>query len=316
MSEQNIDYKRAFERERRARDELEGLLEAQTRRLYEANVELEDKVAMLEKQKNVILKTEKMATLGTLAAGVAHEINNPLAYVSSNIESLFDFNDTLVGLLHLARELSQSEEIDPDLKAKFVALQKGMSFELMADDIVDIGIDVQEGIRRIAGIVSNLLSFSRPKESKSSNVNLAEVSRSILKLATSQLRNVVVKTEIEEVPETCCNADAIGQVILNLLLNAKDACESEFTRQSCVGLSVSANQEHILIGVSDNGVGMDETTRTKIFEPFYTTKDIGKGTGMGMAIVYGFIEEHNGIIHVESKLGQGTSITVSLPIIN
>ncbi|WMN61781.1 ATP-binding protein (plasmid) [Pseudoalteromonas xiamenensis] len=316
MSEQNIDYKRAYERERKARDELEGLLEAQTRRLYEANIELEDKVAMLEKQKNVILKTEKMATLGTLAAGVAHEINNPLAYVSSNIESLFDFNDTLVGLLHLARELSQSEEIDPDLKAKFVELQKGMSFELMAEDIVDIGVDVQEGVRRIAGIVSNLLSFSRPKENKSSNVNLAEVSRSILKLAASQLRNVVVKTEIEEVPETCCNADAIGQVILNLLLNAKDACESELTRQSCVGLSINAIQEHILISVSDNGVGMDETTLTKIFEPFYTTKDVGKGTGMGMAIVYGFIEEHNGTIHVESKLGQGTSITVSLPIIN
>ncbi|CCQ12806.1 sensor histidine kinase [Pseudoalteromonas luteoviolacea B = ATCC 29581] len=314
MTEQNIDYRRAYQRERFARDELESLLEAQTRRLFEANTELQEKVDMLEKQKVLILKTEKMATLGTLAAGVAHEINNPLAYVSSNLESLFDFNESLVGLLTIANELVNDGSIDPKLRERLQKLQKPVSFQFMSEDIEDIGQDVQEGVRRIASIVSNLLSFSRPKESKSENVDLAQVLISILKLAASQLRSVAVTTDIKEVRKTYCNADALGQVILNLLLNAKDACESESSRPSQISIKLYDNEKNIVLKVTDNGIGMSEETVTRVFEPFFTTKAVGKGTGMGMAIVYGFIEEHDGQIEIDSKLGVGTEITVKLPV--
>lgn len=314
MTESNTDYRNAYLRERAARDELEGLLEQKTRSLYESNKALEEKVAILERQKALILKTEKMATLGTIAAGVAHEVNNPLAYISSNLESLMDFNRTIKQVLVLAHELCESEYIDQATKDKLAALQKNMPFTFMAEEIEDIGVDVLEGVRRIAGIVGNLLNFSRPKENKQKDVRIDELVTRMLKLAASQLRAIKVETAINEVVPIYCNSDSIGQVVLNLLLNARDACESEPSRKSQIRVSLSQVDDWIVLSVEDNGIGMSDETMTRIFEPFYTTKSVGKGTGLGMSIVYSFIEEHHGRIEVESIPHVGSKLRIFLPV--
>lgn len=316
MNDSNADYRKAYLRERAARDELESLLEQKTRHLYEANTALEEKIVILERQKAIILKTEKMATLGTIAAGVAHEVNNPLAYISSNLESLMDFNHTIRKLLILSTEIMESDSVDDATKEKLVALQKSMPFMIIADEIEDIGQDVLEGVRRIAGIVGNLLNFSRPKENKLKDVRLDELVNRMLRLAASQLRTLKLETTIEEVEPIYCNPDSIGQVVLNLLLNARDACEAETKRRSEIKVSLTQDSKFIRLSVQDNGIGMTDETMTRIFEPFYTTKAVGKGTGLGMSIVYSFIEEHNGQIEIDSKLDVGSKISVVLPISN
>lgn len=314
MTDSNLDYKKAYLRERAARDELERLLEQKTRHLYEVNQALEEKVAILERQKSLLLKTEKMATLGTIAAGVAHEVNNPLAYISSNLESLMDFNKTIRDLLVLANELIDSDLCDESIKQRLNAMQTTIPFSMMADEIEDIGGDVLEGVRRIAGIVSNLLNFSRPKENKLKDIKLDEVVNRMIKLAASQLRSIRLETAIDEVPPIYCNPDTFGQAVLNLLLNAKDACESELHRKSEIKVSLSKEKEWLRFSVEDNGIGMTDETITRIFEPFFTTKMVGKGTGLGMSIVYSFVEEHHGRIEVDSVFGVGSKISLFLPV--
>ncbi|MFC3031596.1 sensor histidine kinase [Pseudoalteromonas fenneropenaei] len=310
----DIDYQAAFIRERRARDELEQLFEDQTRALFDANLALQEKIATLERQKALVLKTEKMATLGSLAAGVAHEINNPLAYVSSNIECLQDYSQALIDMSTLVSDLDSEGQLPPELLPLAAKLQTKYDVSAMTFEIKEMLDDVSDGVKRISGIVNNLLSFSRPRESQFEHVDVCSLIAKVVRLLESQFKYVNLVSHTQAVPLTYCNGDALGQAIINVLLNAKEACEQRQERDGVVHIYLCESQDMIVIKVTDNGCGMTEETMTRAFEPFFTTKPVGQGTGMGLAVVYGVIADHQGSVDIDSKLQTGTVITIKIPV--
>ncbi|KAF7764186.1 hypothetical protein PCIT_b0112 [Pseudoalteromonas citrea] len=315
MSEVGHNYEKAYLREKAARDELERLLEDKTRALFNANQALEEKIELLQNQQAVLMQTEKMATLGTLSAGVAHEINNPLAYVTSNLESIGYLKPTLVSLLQLAQKLMSQSVPEQEVIETITQLDNGLSLEFILEDLDELLDDTHEGLKRISAIVTNLLSFARPKNNLMAMSDVTESLDGAIKLLTNQLKNSKVECIKEELPLTYCNLSAINQVFVNLLLNAKYACDLMTEQYPHLVVKLSADPEYIYIEIKDNGEGMSDETIDRIFEPFYTTKPVGKGTGMGMAIVYSIVKEHRGDIYIESTLRKGSLIRCRLPIV-
>ncbi|BBN83657.1 two-component sensor histidine kinase [Pseudoalteromonas sp. A25] len=315
MAKLSEDYYRAYLREKQARDELELLLEEKTRALYESNQELEEKVQQLQTQQAVLMQTEKMATLGTLSAGVAHEINNPLAYVMSNLESLSYIKPVLSELLCISHDFIGGKITNTDVLTALKRLNKQQAFDFLMTDIDELLDDSQEGLRRIGAIVKNLLSFARPKNNLLAMSDITLSLESALKLLHNQLKNTHLICHVQPLPQSYCNLATLNQVIVNLLLNAKQACDGQVQGAEII-VELYSKHKTIYLSVTDNGCGMSDETIKHIFDPFYTTKPVGQGTGMGMSIVYSIIQEHQGQIVIESTLGIGSKITCELPILN
>jgi signal transduction histidine kinase len=315
MSDADHNYKNAYLREKAARDELERLLEDKTRALFSANQALEEKIELLQNQQAILMQAEKMATLGTLSAGVAHEINNPLAYVTSNLESISYLKPTLVTLLQLAQKLMSRSISETEVIEALTKLDSSLSLAFILDDLDELLDDTHEGLKRISAIVTNLLSFARPKNNSMAMSDITESLDGAIKLLTNQLKNNKVECIKERLPLTYCNLSAINQVFVNLLLNSNYACGLMTNQRSQITVKLYSDTSNIHIEVKDNGFGMSRETMNRIFEPFYTTKPVGQGTGMGMAIVYSIVKEHKGEIYVESEIQQGSLIRCSLPIL-
>ncbi|MBD1582604.1 sensor histidine kinase [Pseudoalteromonas sp. S16_S37] len=315
MSNAPEDYYQAFLRERQARDELEQLLEEKTRALYESNQALEEKVQQLQSQQAVLMQAEKMATLGTLSAGVAHEINNPLAYAMSNLESLNYIKPVLNELLCISNDYIAGKITSEDALTALKRLNKQQTFSFLITDMDELLDDAQEGLRRIGAIVKNLLSFARPKNNLLAMSDISQALDSALKLLHNQLKNNHLICHVQPIPLSYCNLATLNQVIVNLLMNAKQACDEQ-PQQAEIIVELYSKQKFIYLSVSDNGCGMNEETKKHIFDPFYTTKPVGQGTGMGMSIVYSIIQEHQGRVLIESSLGIGSKITCELPILS
>lgn len=229
---------------------------------------------MKEETQRQILQSEKLASIGRLAAGVAHEINNPLTGVLT--------------FSHLLKERSKEE-----------------------DDKKDLDVIIQE-TKRVRDIVRNLLDFARQSTPNKESINLNEILQQLLKLVTSQKE--FRKIKIEEaydanLPEILADKNQIQQVFLNLLMNAGEAIEGE----GRITISTTHDEDNIQVSICDSGCGIADEEMDKIFDPFYTTKPVGQGTGLGLSISYGIIQQHYGTIHCESKAGSGTTFTVSLP---
>ncbi|UOB72804.1 ATP-binding protein [Pseudoalteromonas sp. APM04] len=314
MAEDDYNYKKAYLREKAARDQLEVLLEDKTRKLFCTNQELKEKLSMLKSQQVTIMQTDKMATLGTLSAGVAHEINNPLAYVMSNVESIKYFKPTLHSLMQISKQFIDKSISASELEAQLVKLDQETNIDFILEDLDELLGDTHEGLQRIAAIVNNLLNFARPKNNLLAMADITESLNGAIKLLANQLKSCQVECDYEELPLSYCNLSAINQVFVNILLNAKYACDLVDGKQGKIVIKLFSDEKNIYIEIADNGCGMDEQTKSHIFEPFYTTKPVGKGTGMGMAIVYNVLKEHNGSIEVESELGEGTLMRCTMPI--
>ncbi|CAM4243519.1 sensor histidine kinase [Pseudoalteromonas byunsanensis] len=314
MEKSTDEYYRAYLREKQARDELEHILEEKTRELYQSNKALEEKVVQLQNQQAVLMQTEKMATLGTLSAGVAHEINNPLAYVMSNLESLNYVKPAINELLVIAKNVLDGKLSPEELKVELHRLNQQQSFDFLLSDIDELLDDAQEGLKRIGAIVKNLLSFARPKNNLLAMGDIRESLESAIKLLHNQLKSTHLICHIQPIPLSYCNLAALNQVFVNLLLNAQQACEGNAQKAEIV-VELYREQDNIYLSVEDNGCGMSEQTIAHIFEPFFTTKPVGQGTGMGMAIVYGIIIEHQGLITIKSTQGSGSKILCELPIL-
>ncbi|WP_105169897.1 sensor histidine kinase [Pseudoalteromonas sp. T1lg23B] len=314
MVKSTDEYYRAYLREKQARDELEHILEEKTRELYQSNKALEEKVIQLQNQQAVLMQTEKMATLGTLSAGVAHEINNPLAYAMSNLESLNYVKPIIHELLVIAKKVLDDQLSPEEFKVALQRLDQQQSFNFLLDDIDELLDDAQEGLRRIGAIVKNLLSFARPKNNLLAMADIGESLEGAIKLLHNQLKNTHLICNIQPIPLSYCNLAALNQVFVNLLLNAQQACEGHVQKAEIV-VELYSEQDCIYLSVEDNGCGMSEQTIAHIFEPFFTTKPVGQGTGMGMAIVYGIITEHQGVITIESTQGRGSKILCKLPVL-
>lgn len=314
MAEDDYNYKKAYLREKSARDQLETLLEDKTRALFIANQELEEKLETVKNQQITLMQSEKMATLGTLSAGMAHEINNPLAYITSNVESIKFIKPVLVSLMTAAQQFVDKSISGTQLESILVQLNRENDLSFIVDDIDELVDDTQEGLERIAHIVSNLVDFASLKDNVTTMADITESLNGTLKLLENQLGTCAIELHIEKLPLTQCNISSMKQVFVNLLINAKHACDDLHEQQGKIAIKLFANKGNIYIEVADNGCGMDADTLKQMFDPFFTTKPVGQGTGMGMAIVYNVLKEHNGTIEVESEVGKGSLIRCLIPI--
>jgi two-component system, NtrC family, sensor kinase len=295
-----------------ANENLEHKVQNRTRELSEALKHLKESELML-------VQTEKMSSLGQMVAGIAHEINTPLAYVKSSLASVQERLPYVEGLMgeyqKLLGMLERGDVPDDQLSAQFArvsSLSAKFHAESDAVDMAQLTADGLHGIDQISEIILNLKNFSRLDRSKLQRFNLNEGLESTLVIARNMVKHKSVRKNFQEIPLVECSPSQINQVFLNLVTNAAQATDDE-RGEITVSTGVASGGQ-VRVDVSDNGHGIPETILSKIFDPFFTTKDVGQGTGLGLSIAYKIVEQHGGRIEVKSKVGQGTTFTVFLPV--
>lgn len=308
-------YKQAYEREREARLKAEQMLEDKSRELYHQNRRLEESYEQLQQQQNALVQSEKLATLGTLTAGVAHEINNPLAYVISNVAAAKEYIEAYDQLVGFIQQHELAKLMPEELLREWEDLQDKLDLEFMQEDYPSVLSDTQEGLDRVRDIVHSLRSFSRVQEGEREPADLVEAMRSTLRLLHNELKSRVMLTlELNELPPVRCNLNEINQVFTNLIINAVHAMRDQPRAE--LKIRSEAKEGFALISVEDSGCGMTQDVMKEIFTPFYTTKPVGEGTGLGLSITWSIIQDHSGDIQVESEPGKGTRFLVKLPLAN
>lgn len=303
---------------------LEQKIEQRTEQLQQANAQLQEERIELKsahenlKQTNQDLKAsqsalvhkEKMATIGQLAAGVAHEINNPIAYITSNLGSLSKYQEKLRMFIDTQTSALASLEND-ETKKEITQVRKKLKVDFMLEDGVDLIADSIEGATRVREIVQSLKTFSRVDEAEQKEVDINECLNSAISIIWNEIKyNCELMRDFGELPMLKCFPRQLSQVFMNLIINASHAIESH----GQITLKTWTSDSCIFISIADNGCGIPEENLNKIFEPFFTTKEVGKGTGLGMSVVYEIVKKHQGEIHVESEVGTGTTFTIQLPI--
>jgi PAS domain S-box-containing protein len=298
------------------------------RELQEKNVELERRTFELEAEKKrlkeayeklnqmqaQLLQSEKMASLGQLSAGVAHELNNPISFVHSNLGTLGEYVGDIRRLLeqYLALEgVVGTEKPCAEFVRKIEELKKQMDLGFILEDFDKIISESKEGTQRVKNIVQNLKDFSHVDKGE---LELADINKGIestLNIVWNELKykGTVVK-KYGLIPEIKCYPQQLNQVFMNLLVNAAQAIETKGE----IRIRTYRQGENVVVEISDSGGGIPEENLKHIFEPFFTTKKVGKGTGLGLSVVYGIIQKHRGEIEAESVVGKGSTFRVILPI--
>jgi len=261
----------------------------------------------LKSTQSQLVHSEKMACLGQLAAGVAHEINNPVGFVLSNVETLTEYIEVLVGLL------GSYESIAGGDSDKISQLKKDQDVDYILEDIDQVMVDSKSGLIRVKDIVNNLKSFARADDGEKKSVNVNECLTSTLKVVWNELKyHVKVKTDFQEdVPNVCAMAGELSQVFMNLLVNAGHAIKD----QGEVEIKTFSRDQHVFVEIKDNGCGIPLDIQSKIFDPFFTTKPVDRGTGLGLSISYGIIQGCGGSIAIDSSPGNGASFLIALPCV-
>ena len=313
-------YKAAYERQKLAREQAENALENYSRDLYESNQQLKNLYEKLKNQKSQLLHQEKLASIGQLSAGVAHEINNPVGFIKSNLISLKNYAEDMTQLMKnyqlLIDSLSESNDKTKTIVATITEQQEDIDIEYIIEDLPNLIDESLEGADRITKIVDGLKNFSRIDNDEKEKLDINACIESTLKLVQSEIKyKAELKLNLGDIPLTMGYLGNLSQVILNMLVNASHAME-EFGLITVRTTWQKESPEYIIIEIKDNGSGMSEATQDKIFDPFYTTKDVGIGTGLGLSISIGIIKKHGGTIAVDSELGKGTCFTISLPMIS
>jgi PAS domain S-box-containing protein len=270
----------------------------------------------LKNAQSRLVQTEKLASLGQLVAGVAHEINNPLSFVSNNVAVLERDLHDLLGLISLYRQGEEPlGEARPDLFQKINDLDDRIDLNYSLENLPRLIERTREGLRRIERIVKELRLFARVDEGDWNEVDLNPGIESSINMVKGYARKkgVRIVMDLGAMPTIRCRAARIHQVVVNLLTNAIDACAED---EGVVTVHSETEPESmgVRIEIEDNGCGIDAAIRERIFDPFFTTKPIGQGTGLGLSISYGIVQEHGGRIELTSEPGHGSRFTVHLPV--
>jgi two-component system NtrC family sensor kinase len=296
---------------------LELKVNERTLELSESNQELNSTLEDLKQAQTQLVESEKMASLGQLTAGIAHEINNPINFVTSNINPLKRDIDIIFGALKAIEDVVTSDSSIADKQKQIQEYKEELDFDYLTVEINHLIKGINEGATRTAEIVKGLKIFSRLDEDDLKKTDINEGLESTLIIANNLLNNrVKVIKEYGDLPTVECYAGKLNQVFLNIISNAVYAVKKRFGENGGgeITIATSSDEKDVFIKIKDNGTGMDVQTQKKIFEPFFTTKDVGQGTGLGMSIAYNTIKKHNGIINVNSAPGKGTEFILQIPI--
>lgn len=257
-----------------------------------------------------VIQQEKMASIGQLAAGVAHEINNPIGFISSNLTSLDKYSERLDTYLAALQKSLFSCAHHPDL-AELNQLRQHLKIDYIINDIRELVKESLDGAARVQRIVQNLKSFSRIDQKEVTLTNLNEALETTITIAWNELKYIAtLERDFGDIPEILCNPQQINQVFLNLLVNAAQAMD----KPGVITVRTWADNDMVHVAIGDTGAGIPIEVMQHIFEPFYTTKPTGQGTGLGLSISADIVHKHHGEITVESETGKGTTFTVCLPI--
>lgn len=272
------------------------------RRLLELNEQLES-------AQNQLLQSEKMASIGQLAAGVAHEINNPVGFVNSNLGTLSRY---IVGLFQVIDAYAAAEtRVGAGSCPEVDQIKKAVDFPYLIDDIPKLLIESQDGLARVTRIVQDLKDFSHVDESNWQYANLEQGMDSTLNVVNNEIKyKAEVIREYVGLPEVECIPSQLNQVFLNLLMNATQAIDNK----GVITVRTGITGDEIWVEVEDTGKGVAPEHLSRIFDPFFTTKPVGKGTGLGLSLSYGIVQKHHGRIEVNSSVGKGTTFRIWLPL--
>jgi signal transduction histidine kinase len=296
---------------RSANEDLEKRVSERTRDLSLTLKRLKESEAQL-------VQSEKMSSLGQMVAGVAHEINSPLAYVKNSVATARDRMPDLRDALEHAERLLEALRSQPrdaalldaavaELEPRLARLARHHTF----DDLDTLTRDGLHGIEEIVELVKNLRNFSRLDRSKVASFNVNEGVEATLIIARSTLRKIDLEKHLGEVPSITCSPSQVNQVLLNIITNAAQAMDKP---RGHITVTTRPGSGAVVIDVEDNGKGIAAEALPKIFDPFYTTKEVGKGTGLGLSIAYKIVSQHGGHIDVRSTVGEGTTVSVTLPV--
>lgn len=278
---------------------------AAIQRLQQIQVDQHRLVSNLERANAHLMRSEKLAGIGQLAAGVAHEINNPIGYVFSNLK-------TLAGYMHdLLRIIDAVDQVDvlDDLRQ----LKNTLEYDYIRSDVEALIDESEEGISRVKKIITALKDFSHMDEEGFRKVDLHRGFETTLNIINNELRHKArVVKQYSDLPMVECNSSQINQVFMNLMINATHAMKQ--SEPGTITVRTGHDEHWAWFEVEDDGCGMDEETLSRIFEPFFTTKPVGQGTGLGLSLSYSIVQKHAGHIEVFSNPGQGTRFRISLPI--
>ena len=282
------------------------ILKARINTLFQLN----HRMLELKNAQRQLVQSGKMAAVGQLAAGVAHEINNPIGFVTSNVNTLKNYAGDLLEIIKAMEGFisGSTESTGNDFLEK---IEQDYDPQFIKDDIQALLDETQEGLSRVKHIVQDLKDFSREDSGVWASADIHKAIDSTLNVANNEIKyKAEVVKKYGDLPNIDCIPSQINQVIMNLVVNAAQAFEESGT----ITITTGRDDEQIFIEVADNGSGIDPEVQERIFEPFFTTKPIGVGTGLGLSISYSIIEKHHGRLLLESELGKGTAFTIWLPI--
>ncbi|MDD5478326.1 bacteriohemerythrin [Rhodoferax sp.] len=309
LSERNQKLVQANAAVHKSQAELQAVNASLEQRVQERTAELQASVAQLKLTQSQLLQAEKMAAVGQLAAGVAHEINNPVGFVTSNLGTLSGYIEQLFGLIQTLQTAAAA--LPPEQVHAVQAACEKIDLNYLREDIPSLLTETQEGLARVKRIVSDLRDFSHSDEGQWAPVDLNHVLESALNVANNEIKyKAKVVKALQPLPPVTCIAAQINQVLVNMLVNAAQSIET----QGVITVRTGAQPDSVWLEISDTGCGMTEDVKKRIFEPFYTTKPVGKGTGLGLSITWEIINRHHGQLSVNSTPDQGTTFRITLPI--
>jgi two-component system, NtrC family, sensor kinase len=278
--------------------------------LAAANEALNQTVSDLKETQDQLIQAEKMASLGQLTAGIAHEINNPINFVSANIQPLKDDLKDILEMVGVYEKVIK-EHLPKKEAEELQQLKENIKIDTSLKEVNDLLKGMEEGAKRTSEIVKGLRNFSRLDQNVFLSANINESLDSCLVLLNNSYKNrIKIERQFGEIPEVDCLPGQINQVFMNILSNAIQAIPNE----GSIFVKTWRVDGNVKISIRDTGIGMSEEVQKKIFDPFFTTKGVGKGTGLGMSISFGIIQKHNGKIELFSKPGQGTEFIVTVPV--
>jgi PAS domain S-box-containing protein len=302
-----------------ARDALaakHAALRAAQGELESAHAKLKQEVATRERLENELRLAQKLEGIGQLAAGIAHEINTPMQYIGDNVLFLSDSFEQLLGYLSIAKRVA--DEAGGEARARLAAAAEEISLDFLLEQVPQALTSSREGIGHVSGIVKAMKSFARTDQGEKAPCDLNQSIRDTLVVAQNEYKSVAkVEVDLDELPPVTCFASRLNQVILNLVVNAAhaigDAHQSELGK---IKVSSRVNGDCVEVTIADNGCGIPSAIRHRVFDQFFTTKAVGRGTGQGLAIARSIVvDAHGGSLSFVSESGAGTAFTLSIPIV-